>query len=155
MVRPLLLALLVLGVVLVSFPLARASELPASEAPPLPDGGSAANVSFVGSLALPDGIHGDVWVHRDFVYVGTWREPDCPAAGVKIVDAADPAAPADLQIAAELDCDRHTVGQWRKRFLAQGLAGLQDAPRSGRPRSFPPRRAAGSRHAGHPHDHRA
>ena len=43
------------------------------------------------------------------------------------------------QLADELDCDRHTVGQWRERFVASGLAGLQDAPRSGRPRSFSPR----------------
>jgi hypothetical protein len=56
-----------------------------------------------------------------------------------VLRAADPDQPANLQIAAELDCNRHTVGQWRNRFLEQGLAGLQDAPRSGRPRSFSPR----------------
>lgn len=56
-----------------------------------------------------------------------------------ILRAADDDNPANLQIAAELDCDRHTVGQWRNRFREQGLAGLQDAPRSGRPRSFSPR----------------
>ena len=56
-----------------------------------------------------------------------------------VLRAADPDDPANLQIAAELDCDRPTVGQWRNRFLADGLAGLQDAPRSGRPRSFSPR----------------
>ncbi len=55
-----------------------------------------------------------------------------------ILRAADDDNPANLQIAAELDCDRHTVGQWRNRFLEHGLAGLQDAPRSGRPRSFSP-----------------
>jgi hypothetical protein len=55
-----------------------------------------------------------------------------------IVRAADDDQPADLQIAAEFDCDRHTVGVWRNRYLDQGLAGLQDAPRPGRPRVFPP-----------------
>lgn len=55
-----------------------------------------------------------------------------------ILRAADDDNPANFQIAAEFDCDRHTVGQWRERFLEQGLAGLQDAPRSGRPRSFSP-----------------
>ena len=69
-----------------------------------------------------------------------------------VLRAAAPEAPANLQIAAELDCDRHTVGQWRNRFLQHGLAGLQDAPRSGRPRSFSPRRTARSGHAGHQHD---
>ena len=55
-----------------------------------------------------------------------------------ILRAADDDHPPNLQIAAEFHCDRHTVGVWRKRYLAHGLAGLQDAPRSGRPRSFSP-----------------
>jgi transposase len=48
-----------------------------------------------------------------------------------------------------LPCDRHTVGQWRERFAEHGLAGLQDAPRSGRPRSFSPR--GGHRRRDHRH----
>jgi transposase len=55
-----------------------------------------------------------------------------------ILRAADDDRPSNQQIAAELDCERHTVGVWRERFAAHGLAGLQDAPRSGRPRSFFP-----------------
>jgi len=56
-----------------------------------------------------------------------------------VLRAAEADRPTNQQIAAELGCDRHTVGQWRERFVAQGLLGLQDAPRSGRPRSFSPR----------------
>jgi transposase len=37
------------------------------------------------------------------------------------------------QIARELDLDENTVRKWVKRFDAQGLAGLEDAPRSGAP----------------------
>jgi hypothetical protein len=55
-----------------------------------------------------------------------------------ILRAADGDQPTNLQIAAEFGCDRHTAGLWRNRYLHRGLAGLQDAPRSGRPRSFPP-----------------
>ena len=36
----------------------------------------------------------------------------------------------------------------RERFAAAGLAGLQDAPRSGRPRTFSPRRTAPRRQPG-------
>ena len=54
-----------------------------------------------------------------------------------ILRAADGDHPTNLQIAAEFDCNRHTVARWRNRYLAKGLAGLQDAPRSGRPRVFP------------------
>jgi transposase len=55
-----------------------------------------------------------------------------------VLRAAAADAPSNQDIAAELGCNRHTVGQWRERFVAKGLAGLQDAPRSGRPRSFSP-----------------
>jgi hypothetical protein len=57
-----------------------------------------------------------------------------------VLRAADPDRPANQAIAAEYNCDRHTAGLWRERFVAHGLAGLQDAPRSGRPRAFPPER---------------
>jgi hypothetical protein len=57
-----------------------------------------------------------------------------------ILRAAADDRPNNQRIAADLHCDRHTVGLWRERFVAASLPGLQDAPRSGRPRSFSPRR---------------
>jgi transposase len=56
-----------------------------------------------------------------------------------VLRAAADDNPSNQDIAAQLGCDRHTVGQWRARFAEHGLAGLQDAPRSGRPRKFSPR----------------
>lgn len=41
-------------------------------------------------------------------------------------------------IAAELGVSERTVRRWVKRFTAQGVAGLADAPRSGRPATYPP-----------------
>jgi transposase len=38
------------------------------------------------------------------------------------------------QIAVEVGMDQHQVGLWRRRFLADGLDGLEDLPRPGRPR---------------------
>src|SRR6267378_4350526 len=58
-----------------------------------------------------------------------------------ILRAAAPDGPTNGRIAADLRCHRHTVGLWRTRFFAQGLAGLQDAPRSGRPTRVSPRAA--------------
>jgi len=40
------------------------------------------------------------------------------------------------QIARELDLDENTVRKWVKRFNQQGLAGLEDAPRSGAPSRY-------------------
>jgi winged helix-turn helix protein len=61
-----------------------------------------------------------------------------------ILRAAAPDHPSNLQVANELQCNRRTVGRWRSRYLTQGLSGLQDAPRSGRPRRFSPLRTSGS-----------
>ena len=40
-------------------------------------------------------------------------------------------------IAVELRTSHVTVGRWRQRVLDAGLAGLQEAPRPGRPRTLP------------------
>lgn len=42
------------------------------------------------------------------------------------------------EIAARLDTHREIVSKWRKRFFEQGLAGLEERPRGGRPASFSP-----------------
>ena len=60
-----------------------------------------------------------------------------------ILRAAAPDRPSNLQVAKDLDCNRHTVGRWRSRYLAHGLSGLQDAPRPGRPRRFSPLTTSG------------
>jgi transposase len=46
--------------------------------------------------------------------------------------------PTNRQISRALGCSNLTVGTWRRRYLALGLPGLQDAPRSGRPRTIAP-----------------
>ena len=65
-----------------------------------------------------------------------------------ILNAADEECPSNVKLAAKLGVDRDTVGLWRNRFLEHGVSGLQDAPRSGRPRSFSPRRRPATRVAG-------
>lgn len=42
------------------------------------------------------------------------------------------------EIAARLDTRREVVSKWRKRFYEQGLAGLDERPRGGRPPAFSP-----------------
>ncbi|MCA1700604.1 MAG: helix-turn-helix domain-containing protein [Actinobacteria bacterium] len=39
-------------------------------------------------------------------------------------------------MAERLDVSRQSVSEWRKRFFDEGLAGLEERPRTGRPRSF-------------------
>ena len=42
------------------------------------------------------------------------------------------------EIATRLDTRREVVWLWRKRFFSEGLAGLEERPRPGRPRNFSP-----------------
>ncbi len=51
------------------------------------------------------------------------------------------------EIAASISVGRDVVSLWRKRFFHERLAGLEERPRPGRPRIFPPRgRRAGKGH---------
>jgi transposase len=43
---------------------------------------------------------------------------------------------SNVEIAARLDTSAQVVHRWRKRFFVERLAGLEDRPRSGRPRVF-------------------
>jgi transposase len=56
----------------------------------------------------------------------------------KIVLYAAQGLPND-EIARRLDTPRQVVSKWRKRFFQQGLAGLEELPRQGRPGVFSPR----------------
>ena len=44
------------------------------------------------------------------------------------------------EIGARLDTPRQIVSKWRKRFFEEGLPGLEEQARSGRPARFPPQR---------------
>jgi transposase-like protein len=55
---------------------------------------------------------------------------------------------SNKEIAARLDTSPQVVCKWRKRFYEEGLAGLEDRPRSGRPPTFSPRGEDGGEGAG-------
>ncbi len=52
------------------------------------------------------------------------------------------------EIARRLDTRREVVCFWRKRFLEKRLDGLEERPRPGRPRAFPPRGGRSNQGAG-------
>jgi transposase len=55
-----------------------------------------------------------------------------------ILCCAGPGVSRNDHVAAEIGCDPDTVSRWRQRFRVRRLEGLQDHPRSGRPRAFSP-----------------
>jgi transposase len=50
--------------------------------------------------------------------------------------AAEADTPTNRHIGRQLGCSPRTVGKWRRRYHDQGLLGLHDAVRSGRPRTI-------------------
>src|SRR5260370_40440084 len=56
---------------------------------------------------------------------------------VKIIWLASQAKPTP-EIAKQLEVSERMVRKWLKRFREQGLAGVEEAPRSGRPVSYQP-----------------
>lgn len=55
----------------------------------------------------------------------------------KVILMAAQGLPND-QIARRVSLPRQIVSKWRKRFFEEGLEGLENLPRSGRPPSFSP-----------------
>src|SRR5206468_6471284 len=56
------------------------------------------NTELVGHLDPGPGVYGDVWVHKDVAYLGSYRSSRCGTApvGVWAVDVRDPAKPRAL-----------------------------------------------------------
>jgi transposase len=55
---------------------------------------------------------------------------------------------SNQEIARCLHTRREVVSMWRKRFFEQRLPGLEERPRPGRPRAFPPRGRRAGQSAG-------
>jgi transposase len=78
---------------------------------------------------------------RAAAYSGPWRDVVRARA---ILMAAE--GLSNAVIAERLGVARQSVSEWRKRFFEEGVAGLEERPRPGRPRSFSP--GAGRRDQG-------
>ena len=70
-----------------------------------------------------------------------------------VLRCAQPDNPRNDHVAQEFDCSPDTVAKWRWRVRRQGLDGLYDLPRSGRPATFSPGGAPPGRRAGHHQAH--
>ncbi len=66
-----------------------------------------------------------------------YTSPYCEVVRAKIILLAAEGF-SNKQIGERLDLPRQIVSKWRKRFLDERLAGLQEKPRRGRPGTFPP-----------------
>ncbi len=71
---------------------------------------------------------------RAGAYSGPWRDVVRAKA---ILFAAQ--GESNQAIAERLGVARQSVSEWRKRFFDEGLVGLEERSRAGRPRSFSPR----------------
>ena len=68
-----------------------------------------------------------------------YTSPYCDVVRAKAILYAAEGLDND-EIAARLDTRRQIISKWRKRFYEEGLPGLEERPRRGRPAGFSPRR---------------
>ena len=66
-----------------------------------------------------------------------YTSPYCLVVRAKVVLLAAQGR-ENTEIAQALSLPRPIVSKWRKRFVQERLAGLDDRPRRGRPPAFPP-----------------
>ena len=66
-----------------------------------------------------------------------YMSPYCDVMRAKVVLLAAQGL-SNKEIGERLQLPRQIVSKWRKRFFEERLAGLQERPRRGRPRSFSP-----------------
>ena len=66
-----------------------------------------------------------------------YTSPYCDVMRAKVVLLAAQGL-SNKEIGERLQLPRQIVSKWRKRFFEERLAGLQERPRRGRPRSFSP-----------------
>lgn len=66
-----------------------------------------------------------------------YTSPYCDVVRAKVVLLAAQGM-QNKEIGERLDLPRQIVSKWRKRFFEERLAGIEDRPRRGRPRDFPP-----------------
>jgi hypothetical protein len=66
-----------------------------------------------------------------------YTSPYCDVMRAKVVLLAAQGL-QNKDIGQRLELPRQIVCKWRKRFFEERLAGLEDRPRRGRPRDFPP-----------------
>jgi len=78
---------------------------------------------------------------------GRYTSPYCEVVRSKIILLAASGV-QNKQIAQRLSIPFQIVCRWRKRFFEERLAGLEERPRRGRPRVFPPSNRDGSQSLG-------
>lgn len=66
-----------------------------------------------------------------------YTSPYCDVMRAKVVLFASQGL-SNKEIGERLDLPRQIVSKWRKRFFDERLLGLEERPRRGRPRVFPP-----------------
>jgi hypothetical protein len=85
--------------------------------------------AVIGQFDPGGGFAAGVWAHEDHVYLGTWGRPNqCPASGVRIIEAADPTEPTLLgaiatgEEYAATDTDSVWVGSVDNEYFSGDLA---------------------------------
>ena len=84
----------------------------------------------MGNLPKLTATENDIRELEKLAYAEVKNEISIRAKAIlKIIDGK-----TNKQVAKEMGCKAHTIGMWRSRYYAEGIEGLRDRPRSGRPK---------------------
>jgi hypothetical protein len=64
----------------------------------------------------------DVWAHRGHAYLSSFAGQDCPAAGVRVLDLANPARPTHVATFADGGREPDLAGTWTEKTIVQRVA---------------------------------
>ncbi len=65
------------------------------------------------------GYSGDVYAHRGFAYLSSWRGKDCPARGVRVYDVRRPTRPRRVATFANVGSDPVVQGTWTEKTIVK------------------------------------
>jgi hypothetical protein len=76
-------------------------------------------LSLLANINPGGGHHGDVWAHRGFAYLSSWRGDDCPASGVRVIDLSRPSRPQHVATFADAAREPEIRGTWTEKTIVR------------------------------------
>ena len=80
------------------------------------------SVQLLGHASPGGGYSGDVFAHRGFAYLSSWRGRECPSQGVRVYDVRNPRQPRRIAAFADAASDPSVAGTWTEKTIVQRVA---------------------------------
>jgi hypothetical protein len=79
-------------------------------------------LQLLGHVDPADGYNGDVWGHRAFAYLSSWRGGTCPALGVRVYSLRNTRAPKHISTFADSASEPSLARTWTEKTIVRHIA---------------------------------